>query len=79
MPMLRNTASVPSSQVSRYEKHVTLHTYPPMKMGQTECFETLAFKLQMLVNHPKESIQLDMKLDVKLQFIYKWIPIELCN
>jgi hypothetical protein len=28
-----------------------------MKTEQTECSETLAFKLQMLVNHPEESIQ----------------------
>jgi hypothetical protein len=32
------------------------HTYPPMKMEQTEHSETLAFKLQTLVNHPEESI-----------------------
>jgi hypothetical protein len=28
-----------------------------MKMEQTECSKTLAFKLQTLVNHPEESIQ----------------------
>jgi hypothetical protein len=28
-----------------------------MKMEQTQCSETLAFKLQTLVNHPEESIQ----------------------
>jgi hypothetical protein len=27
-----------------------------MKMEQTECFETLALKLQMPVNHPEERI-----------------------
>jgi hypothetical protein len=32
------------------------HTYLPMKMEQTEHFETLAFKLQTLLNHPEESI-----------------------
>jgi hypothetical protein len=36
---------------------VTLHTYLPMKMEQTECSETLAFKQQTPVNHPDESIQ----------------------
>jgi len=36
--------------------HSTL-TYPPMKMEQTECSETLAYKLQMPGNYPKESIQ----------------------
>jgi hypothetical protein len=34
-----------------------LHTYLPTKMEQTECSETLAFKLQTLLNHPEESIQ----------------------
>jgi len=28
-----------------------------MKMDQTECSETLAYKFQMPGNHPKESIQ----------------------
>jgi len=28
-----------------------------MKMEQTECFETSAYKFQTLGNHPKESIQ----------------------
>jgi hypothetical protein len=36
---------------------VILHTYPPMKMEQTECSETLAYKIQMLGYHPEESIQ----------------------
>jgi len=34
-----------------------LHTYPPVKMEQTECSETLAYKIQMLGNYPEESIQ----------------------
>jgi len=36
---------------------VILHTYPPMKMGQTECSETLAYKIHMPGNYPEESIQ----------------------
>jgi len=32
-------------------------TYPPMKMEQTECSETLAYKIQTLGNYPLESIQ----------------------
>jgi len=32
---------------------VILHTYPPMKMEQTECFKTLAYK----GNYVEESIQ----------------------
>jgi hypothetical protein len=44
MLMFRNTLSVPSS-------------YPPMKMEQTECSETLAYKIQAPGNYPEESIQ----------------------
>jgi hypothetical protein len=36
---------------------VTLHTYSPMKIEQTECSETLAVKLQTPINHPEESIR----------------------
>jgi hypothetical protein len=34
-----------------------LHTYPPMKMEQTECSETVAYKIQTPGNYPEESIQ----------------------
>jgi hypothetical protein len=44
MPTFQNTLPV-------------VHTYPPMKMEQTECSETLPFKLQLAANHPEESIQ----------------------
>jgi hypothetical protein len=33
------------------------HTYLPMKMEQTECSETSAYKLQAPRNYPQESIQ----------------------
>jgi len=36
---------------------VILHTYPPMKMEQTVCSETLAYKIQLPGNYPEESIQ----------------------
>ena len=32
-------------------------TYLPMKMEQTECSETSAYKIQTPENHPEESIQ----------------------
>jgi len=32
-------------------------TYPPMKMEQTECSETSAYKIQTPRNYPEESIQ----------------------
>ena len=34
-----------------------LHTYLPMKMEQTECSETSAYKIQMPGIYPEESIQ----------------------
>jgi len=43
---------------------VTLHTYLPTKMEQTECSEMLAYKIQMPGNYPEESIQ--------PHFIKKW-------
>jgi hypothetical protein len=36
---------------------VTLHNYPPIKMEQTECSKTLAFKPQTPGNNPEESIR----------------------
>jgi hypothetical protein len=36
---------------------VSVRTYSPMKMEQTECSEILEFKLQTPVNHSEESIQ----------------------
>jgi len=43
MPMFRNTLS--------------FFTYLPMKMDQTECSETSAYKIQTLRNYPEENIQ----------------------
>jgi hypothetical protein len=34
-----------------------LHTYPPMKMEQTECSETSPYKIHMPGNYPEESMQ----------------------
>jgi len=36
---------------------LSLGTYLPMKMEQTECSETSAYKIQAPGNHPKEIIQ----------------------
>jgi hypothetical protein len=36
---------------------VILHTYSSMKMEQTECSETSAYKIQTPGNYPEESIQ----------------------
>ena len=42
---------------SLYTYPPVLRAYPPMKMEQTEYFETLAYKIQALGNYPEESIQ----------------------
>jgi hypothetical protein len=41
----------------RLSERTVLHTYPPVKMEQTECSETLAYTFQTPVNHTEESIQ----------------------
>ena len=53
MPTFRNTLSVPSSQA--FLAHYT-HICLPIKMEQTECFETSVYKLQTPGHYPKESI-----------------------
>jgi hypothetical protein len=55
MSTFRNTVSVPSSQMGRYEEF--LLTYLPTKMEWTQCSKMLVYKLQMPANHPEESIQ----------------------
>ena len=40
-----------------FSNPVILHTYPPMKMEQTECSETSAYKIQTPGSYPEESIQ----------------------
>jgi len=51
MPTFRNTLSHLHKQVD------STHIYLPMKMEQTECFETSAYELQTPGHYPKESIQ----------------------
>jgi len=36
---------------------MSLYTYLPMQMEQTECSETLAYKIQMLGNYPEVNKQ----------------------
>ena len=40
-----------------FSNPVFLHTYLPMKMEETECSETSAYKIQTPGNYPEESIQ----------------------
>jgi hypothetical protein len=42
---------------SKFSNLVILHTYPPMKMEQTECSETSAYKIQTPGNYLEENIQ----------------------
>jgi hypothetical protein len=51
MPTFRNTLFYLHRQASE------LFTYLPMKMEQTECFETSAYKIQTPGNYPEENIQ----------------------
>jgi len=41
----------------KFSNLVILHIYPSMKMEQTECSETSAYKIQTPGNYPEESIQ----------------------
>ena len=52
MPTFRNTLFHLHRQVD-----VSTHIYLPMKMEQTQCSETSAYKFQTPGNYPKESIQ----------------------
>jgi len=38
------------------KKFFILRSYLPMKMEQTECYETLIYKIQTQGNYPEESI-----------------------
>jgi hypothetical protein len=56
--LARNSSQTfPRINTPTFSTPVILHTYTPMKVEQTECSETLAFKLQTPLNHPEESIQ----------------------
>jgi hypothetical protein len=64
-----------TTALSNYLLYVTVHTYWPMNMEQTECSETLAFKLQTPVNHPEESIQhSEHGESLKSRKIISWFP-----
>jgi len=54
---LENSLSQTFSHINtpKYSNLVVLHTYPAMKMEQTECSETSAHKIQMPGNYPKKA------------------------
>ena len=43
------------------------NTYPPIKMEQTECSETSAYKIPTPGNYPEESIQYSETVKVRNQ------------
>ena len=47
----------PRINTPTFSNLVILHPYLPIKMEQTECSETSAYKLQTPGNYPEESIQ----------------------
>jgi hypothetical protein len=49
--------SLSQSEILQHSTPFIPHTYPPMKMEQTECSETLAYKVQTPGNYPEESIK----------------------
>ena len=48
---------LPVSIPQRFSNSVILHTYPPLKMKQTECSEMSTYKIQTPGNYPEESVQ----------------------
>jgi len=57
MPTFRNTLFHLHMRLVTKNEVMILHIYPPMKMEQTQCSETSAYKIQTQVNYPEESIQ----------------------
>jgi hypothetical protein len=62
-PSFRLAQAIYEPNVSRenipaFSTPIILHTYRPMKMEQTECSETLAYKIETPRNYPEESIHL---------------------
>jgi hypothetical protein len=50
------------------------HTRSPVKMEQTECSETSAFKTQTPGNYPKETIQQNAQRFIQLYFDQNFLP-----
>ena len=57
MVCLRRSQTFCLINTPKFSTPFNLHTYPPMKMEQTECSEMLAYKIQMPGNYPEESKQ----------------------
>jgi len=59
----------------KYSDIFILHTYPPMKMEQTECSATSAYKFQEQGNYPEESIQRFFSIANIFLFYYEFWSI----
>jgi hypothetical protein len=60
LPTFRNTLFHLHRRIgihTHLHRRIGIYTYPHMKMEQTECSETSAYKIQTLGNYPEESIQ----------------------
>jgi hypothetical protein len=60
-------------QTPTFSKLVNLHTYPPMKIEQTECSETLAYKMQMPGELPRRkhtACRIWQKFEIKNKTCY---------
>jgi hypothetical protein len=54
----------------------SLFAYLPIKMEQTECYETSAYKIQTPGNYPEENIQLEVSmLYIKTQIFQQQVII----
>jgi len=58
--MLEYLYGTSSSRAKTFPVYILQHsqTFPPMKMEQTECSETSAYKIHTPGNYPEESIQI---------------------
>jgi hypothetical protein len=54
---LFSNQTFPRTNNPTFSNLVILHTYAPMKMEQTECSETLEYKIQTPGNYAEESIK----------------------
>ena len=64
----------PYTNTPTFSNPVSFHTYPPMKMEQTQCSETSAYKIQTAGNYPEENIlstfRTRRKFEIKNLYIF---------
>jgi hypothetical protein len=56
--------------IPRHSQILSFYTYQPMKMEQTECSETSAYKIQAPGNYPEENIQNTPMLSARIVYLY---------